>query len=59
MTRHGKNNTASACYTYHERQRDTKKSGYGTIKERLAKDSIKDFDACCLTLQQCRYPVVT
>jgi len=59
MTRHAKNNTASACYTYHERKRDTLKSGYGTIKERLAKDSIGDFDACCLTLQPCRNPVVT
>ncbi|XP_015791891.1 nitric oxide synthase-interacting protein [Tetranychus urticae] len=59
MTRHARNNTASACYTYHERQRDTQNSGYGTIKERLAKDSVGDFDACCLTLQPCRYPVVT
>ncbi|XP_053213749.1 nitric oxide synthase-interacting protein homolog isoform X1 [Panonychus citri] len=59
MTRHARNNTASACYTYHERQRDTANSGYGTIRERLAKDSIGDFDACCLTLQPCRNPVVT
>lgn len=59
MTRHGKNNTSSAVYSYHERNADTKKSGYGTQKERLNKDSIKDFDACSLTLQFCKNPVVT
>jgi nitric oxide synthase-interacting protein len=59
MTRHGKNNTASACYTYHERQSDAKTGGYGTLKTRLGKDSVKDFDACCLTLQPCKYPVIT
>lgn len=59
MTRHGKNNTASACYTYHERQKDAKTGGYGTVRERLGKDSVKDFDACCLTLQPCRNPVIT
>jgi nitric oxide synthase-interacting protein len=59
MTRHARNNTAGACYTYHERQRDGKASGFGTQKERLSKDSIKDFDACCLTLQPCRNPVIT
>lgn len=59
MTRHARNNTAGACYTYHERQRDGKASGYGTQKARLNKDSIKDFDACCLTLQPCRNPVIT
>lgn len=59
MTRHGRNNTASACYTYHERHRDAQDSGYGTLKARLGKDSVKDFDACCLTLQPCRLPVIT
>ena len=59
MTRHGRNNTASACYTYYERQRDAQDSGYGTQKARLGKDSMKDFDACCLTLQPCRTPVIT
>lgn len=59
MTRHGKNNTASACYTYHERQQDAKSGGYGTQRERLGKDSMKPFDACCLTLQPCRNPVIT
>lgn len=59
MTRHGRNNTASACYTYYERNRDAAESGYGTTKARLGKDSVKDFDACCLTLQSCRIPVIT
>ncbi|KAI2799034.1 hypothetical protein RDWZM_006775 [Blomia tropicalis] len=59
MTRHGKNNTASSCYTYHERQLDTKDSGYGTQRRRLGKDSVKDFNACNLTLQACRIPVIT
>jgi nitric oxide synthase-interacting protein len=59
MTRHGKNNTASPCYTYHERQRDTRNSGYGTQRQRLNKDSVKDYDACSLTLQPCKQPVVT
>ena len=59
MTRHGRNNTASACYTYYERHRDAQDSGYGTLKARLGKDSVKDFDACCLTLQPCRIPVLT
>lgn len=59
MTRHSKNNTAGTVYTYHERQRDTKASGYGSKSARFGKDSIKDFDCCCLTLQPCRNPVVT
>lgn len=59
MTRHGKNSTSSACYSYHERHADARSSGYGTQKERLSKDSIKDFDACSLTLQYCANPVVT
>ena len=59
MTRHARNNTAGAVYSYHERQRDTRSSGYGTQRHRMAKESIKDFDACNLTLQPCRHPVVT
>ena len=59
MTRHARNSTASAVYSYHERHKDTKTSGYGTQKARFGKDSIKDFDACNLTLQPCRNPVVT
>ncbi|KAK5972272.1 Nitric oxide synthase-interacting protein [Trichostrongylus colubriformis] len=59
MTRHGKNCTASAVYSYHERKRDAKVSGYGTLHARLGADSIKEFDCCSLTLQPCKNPVVT
>lgn len=59
MTRHAKNCTAGTVYTYHERKKDTKKSGYGSKAVRLGKDSVKDFDCCSLTLQPCREPVIT
>ncbi|CAK6979124.1 nitric oxide synthase-interacting protein [Scomber scombrus] len=59
MTRHGKNCTAGAVYTYHEKKKDTAASGYGTQSIRLGKDAIKDFDCCCLSLQPCRDPVLT
>ncbi|VDK84792.1 unnamed protein product, partial [Cylicostephanus goldi] len=44
---------------YHERQRDAKVSGYGTLHARLGADSIKEFDCCSLTLQPCKNPVIT
>ena len=49
MTRHGRNATNSAVYTYHERKKDASASGYGSDKCRLGKDSLKgmnivDFD---------------
>ncbi|VDL76591.1 unnamed protein product [Nippostrongylus brasiliensis] len=59
MTRHGKNCTASSVYSYHERKRDAKVSGYGTLHARLGADSIKKFDCCSLTLQPCKNPVIT
>ncbi|XP_037111955.1 nitric oxide synthase-interacting protein [Syngnathus acus] len=59
MTRHGKNCTAGAVYTYHEKKKDTAASGYGTQSIRLGKDAINDFDCCCLSLQPCQTPVVT
>uniref|UniRef100_A0A3P8SAQ9 Nitric oxide synthase-interacting protein n=1 Tax=Amphiprion percula TaxID=161767 RepID=A0A3P8SAQ9_AMPPE len=59
MTRHGKNCTAGAVYTYHEKKKDTAASGYGTQSIRLGKDAIKDFDCCCLSLQPCKDPMVT
>ncbi|XP_041471727.1 nitric oxide synthase-interacting protein-like [Lytechinus variegatus] len=59
MTRHQRNCTAGTVYTYHERQKDAAASGYGTNKARLGKDSEKDFDCCCLTLQPCKNPVIT
>ncbi|XP_065659621.1 nitric oxide synthase-interacting protein [Hydra vulgaris] len=59
MTRHGRNSTAGAVYTYHEKQRDSKTSGWGSLKTRFSKDAIKEFDCCSLTLQPCKDPVVT
>ncbi|KAM4643723.1 LOW QUALITY PROTEIN: nitric oxide synthase-interacting protein [Amazona ochrocephala] len=55
---HGKNCTAGAVYTYHEKRKDTAASGYGTQRLRIG-DAVKDFDCCCLSLQPCRDPVVT
>lgn len=59
MTRHARNCTAGAVYTYHEKKKDAAASGYGTQSERVGKDSVKTFDSCSLTLQPCRTPVVT
>ncbi|XP_075461872.1 nitric oxide synthase-interacting protein [Ascaphus truei] len=59
MTRHGKNCTAGAVYTYYEKRKDTAASGYGTQTIRLSKDAVKDFDCCCLSLQPCKDPVLT
>lgn len=59
MTRHGKNCTAGSVYTYHEKQRDSKTSGWGSLQTRLGKDAVKEFDCCSLTLQPCKEPVVT
>nr|CAG4640973.1 EOG090X08E0 [Eulimnadia texana] len=59
MTRHARNSTAGSVYTYHEKQRDAKASGYGSNSLRLSKDSVKEFDCCSLTLQPCRSPVVS
>lgn len=59
MPRHARNCTAGSVYTYHEKVKDAQQSGYGTQSMRLGKDSIKEFDCCCLTLQPCRDPVIT
>ncbi|KAK9884333.1 hypothetical protein WA026_005283 [Henosepilachna vigintioctopunctata] len=59
MTRHARNCTAGAVYTYHEKKKDAQASGYGTNAKRLGKDSVKDFDSCSLSLQPCRYPVIS
>uniref|UniRef100_U5EMX3 Nitric oxide synthase-interacting protein homolog n=1 Tax=Corethrella appendiculata TaxID=1370023 RepID=U5EMX3_9DIPT len=59
MTRHARNCTAGAVYTYHEKKKDAASSGFGTVNRRLGKDSIKSFDCCSLTLQPCRNPVIT
>jgi len=59
MTRHARNVTAGNVYTNHERKKDAKESGYGSLALRLSKDSIQEFDCCCLTLQPCQTPVIT
>jgi len=59
MTRHARNCTAGAVYTYHEKQKDAQTSGYGTNALRLGKDSLRNFDCCCLSLQPCKNPVIT
>lgn len=59
MTRHSKNCTASSVYSYHEKKKDAKTSGYGSLKLRYGKDGVKDFDCCSLSLHPCRNPVVT
>lgn len=59
MTRHARNCTAGAVYTYHEKKKDAKASGYGTSTQRIGKDSVKDFDCCSLSLQPCKNPVIT
>ncbi|KAL1116990.1 hypothetical protein AAG570_004318 [Ranatra chinensis] len=59
MTRHARNCTAGAVYTYYEKKKDAEASGYGTQNRRVGKDSVKDFDCCCLTLQPCSNPVIT
>lgn len=57
-TRHQRNNTANSVYTYHERKKDAKVSGWGSLEERLGKEAVKDFDCCALTLQPCQDPLV-
>ncbi|CAG9772748.1 unnamed protein product [Ceutorhynchus assimilis] len=59
MTRHARNCTAGAVYTYHEKKKDAQASGYGTNSLRMGKDSVKNFDCCSLCLQPCRNPVIT
>jgi len=47
MARHARNNTASAVFTHYEKS----KLNYGTQKQRLGKDSLRDIDSCCLCLK--------
>jgi len=58
-TRRSKNQNLKGCYTYHEKQKDKAQMSYGNFERRLAKDSIRDFDMCCLTLQPCVNPIAT
>ncbi|CAG8483791.1 2739_t:CDS:2 [Paraglomus brasilianum] len=54
MPRHSKNNTALSFFTYAESQA----LDYGTKKQRLGRDSMRNFDACFLCLQRARDPQV-
>ncbi|KAI8826003.1 uncharacterized protein EV422DRAFT_149488 [Fimicolochytrium jonesii] len=53
MSRHSKNNTALAFFTHYEKS----KLNYGTTKQRLGRDSMRNFDACFLCLQRAREPL--
>lgn len=55
MTRHSKNNTDGAVFTYHEKRA----AGFGSEKMRLGSDSVRSFDCCCLSLMPCRHPMVS
>ncbi|KAJ3557645.1 hypothetical protein NP233_g11685 [Leucocoprinus birnbaumii] len=54
MTKHSKNNTASSIFSYAERR----KTDYGTQKQRLGNESMRQFDACALCLNRAREPLV-
>lgn len=53
MARHSKNNTSNSVFSYAE----YKKLDYGTKKQRLGMDSMKDRLSCALCLQRARDPV--
>ncbi|RIB11467.1 hypothetical protein C2G38_2020319 [Gigaspora rosea] len=53
MPRHSKNNTALSFFTYAE----GKALNYGTKRQRLGRDSMREFDACFLCLQRARDPI--
>eukprot|EP00693_Jakoba_libera_P002361 EC692140.1.p1 GENE.EC692140.1~~EC692140.1.p1 ORF type:complete len:183 (+),score=31.85 EC692140.1:83-631(+) len=55
MSRHSKNNSTQMWFTYHERQ----ELGLGTQRQRLGRDSLRDFDCCFLCLQPAVRPVCT
>lgn len=46
-------------YTNHEKNLDKRQESYGSVRQRLGGDSIKDWDCCSLSLQPCKDPVVT
>ncbi|KAI5115445.1 hypothetical protein M0805_006759, partial [Coniferiporia weirii] len=54
MTKHSKNNTASSIFSYHE----YKRLNYGTQRQRLGHESMRQYDACTLCLQKARDPVL-
>uniref|UniRef100_A0A7S3CXN5 Nitric oxide synthase-interacting protein zinc-finger domain-containing protein n=1 Tax=Palpitomonas bilix TaxID=652834 RepID=A0A7S3CXN5_9EUKA len=54
-SRHQKNNTAGSIFTYQERE----KLKLGTLKKRIGKESVRDWDVCALTLQEPKEPLCT
>merc|ERR1711939_421740 len=50
MTKHSKNRTAAPVFSYAERQG----TNFGSKKQRLGRDSLRNFDACTLCLQRVR-----
>ncbi|KAK4046620.1 hypothetical protein OIO90_006490 [Microbotryomycetes sp. JL221] len=54
MPRHAKNNTNGSVFTYAERQ--MAKDRNGTSRQRLGRDSMKDYNACSLCLETARDP---
>eukprot|EP01147_Barroeca_monosierra_P000797 gene797-4085_t len=59
MGKHGRNQTASAVYSYAERMKDKKQQKYGLLSERLSADSLREVDCCFLTLQPVIDAVIT
>lgn len=55
MSRHSKNNTANACFTYHEKKMC--KLDYGTVSSRIGADSQRKFDQCFLCNFEVKDPV--
>ena len=41
MTRHSRNCTAGAFYSYAERKKDSETSGFGSANKRMSKDSVR------------------
>ena len=58
-SKHSKGAALSSVYRHHERTATAQSEAYGTTKQRLGADSIKDWDCCALSLQPCSDPVVT
>lgn len=58
-TRHGRNCTNHAQFTYHERQRAKREGNYGTRSARVGRDSMRAFDCCVISLTNCKNPMLS
>ncbi|KAH0477536.1 MAG: hypothetical protein KVP17_001392 [Porospora cf. gigantea B] len=58
MSRHSRNNTAGAFFTYYER-RLAAADGNGTLEERLGSHSLRRFEQCWLCLLEAKLPVAS